>query len=121
MAAERDVPLAVGEQVLDYLRQTPKAVAVLVVSYLSGHLWVFIITAFFRSRTRGDQLLKSVTGRTAVGLLWFASLLVPIYLLRFGGLHFEYANILELTVPTLVAGLFFQLLVFIICVRFGDR
>jgi flagellar biosynthesis protein FliQ len=121
LPGSRELTTSVGEQFFDYLAQTPKALAVLVVSYFSGHLWVFMITAFFRSRTRGDNLLRSVTGRTAVGLVWFTSILGPFYFLKFGALTFEYANVLDLAVPTLVIGLFVQLLVFVACVRFGDR
>lgn len=117
MARERDVATAIGEHVLDYIKQTPAASAVLVASFLSGHLWVFVITAFFRSKTKGDQHLKTITGRTALGVLWFAAMMTPIYFVKFRTLDFAYTNMLEVTVPTLVVGLLVQLAVFLICVK----
>ena len=86
--------------------ETPKAVALLVMSYFSGHLWVFIVTAFLRSKTRGNKLLQSMTGKTAVGLLWFTAVMAPVYLLKHGEYHFAYSRILDVTIPTLVVGLF---------------
>ena len=111
----------VEQQVAEYLKETPKAVAALVMSYFSGHLWVFIVTAFLRSKTRGNKLLQSVTGKTGVGLLWFAAVMFLLYLIKFRELNFEYTRLLELAVPTLMMGLVCQLVVFVLFAVFGDR
>lgn len=121
MQAEKGVAKTIEQELLEYLKQTPTAIAVLVMSYFSGHLWVFVVTAFLRSKTRGDNLLRSITGKTALGLLWFAAILVPIYLYKFREYNFEYSRILEVALPTLVTGLLVQLFAFVAFITFGDR
>ena len=121
MPGERDITKAIEQQALGYFKETPKAVVVVVMSFFSGHLWVFIVTAFLRSKTRGNRLLESRLGRTAVGMFWFTGVLVPLYLLKFGAYDFEYQRILDIVIPTLVTGMFLQLIVFAFFARFGDR
>jgi hypothetical protein len=121
VAGEVSLAKTAQVQFLEYLKQTPKALAVLIMSYFSGQLWVFIIAAFLRSKTRGNKLLQSTAGKTAVGLLWFSGILAPVYWLKFGNLGFEYAGILEVAIPTLVSGMFAQLVVFALFVALGDR
>ena len=121
MAGEALVTKTVQEQLVAYLKQTPKAVAVLVVSYFSGHLWVFIVTAFLRSKRGGNKLLQSITGKTAVGLLWFTAVLALVYWWKFGEFNFAYPRMLDIAIPTLVAGLVVQLIAFALFVTFGDR
>lgn len=122
MEGKDEISKQVGEQFIDYLKQTPKAAAVMVVSFFCGHLWAYVVTTFFRgSKTRGNTLLQSVMGRTALGLVWFSAVLVPIYTLKFRAFDFDYDRILALVVPTLVAGLAIQLIVFALCLKLGDR
>ena len=117
MAIEKSIE----KNVIDYLRETPKAMAVIVASFLSGHLWVFVITAFVRSKTKGNGMMQSVTGRTAIGLFWLTGILVPVYRMKFGDFAFEYDRILQAAIPTTVTGLFVQLILFGFFVIYGDR
>ncbi len=121
MSEGRGVAREVQEQLVDYLTTTPKAGAVLTMSFFSGHLWVFIVTAYLRSNTRGNKLLESLPGRTAVGIFWFTAVLVPIYWSKFREVNFEYARILDVVIPTIVAGMMLQLVVFAFFAYFGDR
>ncbi len=121
MSEGRGVVREVEQQLLDYLRDTPKAAGVLIMSFFSGHLWVFIVTAYLRSKTRGNKLLESLLGRTAVGILWFTAVLVPVYWLKFREVNFDYERILEVVIPTIVAGMLLQLVVFAFFAHFGDR
>jgi hypothetical protein len=73
---------SIEQQLIDYLRQTPKAVAVLIFSFFSGQLWVFIIIAYLKKTTKGNKLLNSIHGKTALGLFWFTLVLIPIYYIR---------------------------------------
>ncbi|NTW70419.1 MAG: hypothetical protein HGB23_11365 [Chlorobiaceae bacterium] len=117
MAIEKSIE----KEVVDYLRETPKAMAVVVVAFLSGHLWVFVITAFIRSRTKGNKMVQSVIGRTAIGIVWLTGILVPLYCMKYGDFGFEYDRILQVAIPTTVTGLFIQLFLFIIFITVGDR
>jgi hypothetical protein len=109
---EGAVATAIQKQVTAYLAATPKAAGLLVMSFFSGQLWVFIIMAFLRSSTRGNKLIQGPTGRTAVGLAWHGTVLVPIYLFKFHQYDFDYQRILEVVIPTIVTGLLIQLIIF---------
>ncbi len=119
MSATSDVESEVEGRIVDYLRRTPHAVAVLFFSFMSGQLWTFVIAAYCRRGTRGNKLLQSITGRTAAGLAWFAIVMVPVYALYNQRLDFDYANVLSLVVPTIVIGLSVQVVIFACFVRFG--
>ncbi|WP_160292685.1 hypothetical protein [Burkholderia gladioli] len=106
---------------LDYVLATPAAIAVLVASFLSGHLWLFIIKNLRKKRTTGHQLVESVTGRVALGLLWLTAVLFFVYIFRFKDCSFEYGKILLVFIPTIIFGVFFQLLIFAAYLIFGDK
>ncbi|MCI0560052.1 MAG: hypothetical protein MN733_16305 [Nitrososphaera sp.] len=121
MAGKQGMERGLQTDLLEYLRDTPKALVVVVASFISGHLWVFMITAFIRSKTKGNNLLQSTVGRTTVGLIWLTGVLVPFYCLKFREFSFDYERILQIAIPTVVTGLFIQLILFAIFVSFGDR
>lgn len=114
-----EVQVVVQQQFTDYLRQTPKAVAVLVCSFFSGQLWAFLVFAYIKKGAKGNKLLQSLPGKTSLGLCWFTLVLVPIYYLNHGTLIFSYDQILSVIVPTLVAGFFVQVIAFALIVYFG--
>jgi hypothetical protein len=121
MAGKPDIAHEVEDHVLQYIRETPKAVLVLFASLMSGHLWVYVITVMRGANTRGNKQLQSYLGHTSVGLGWFSVVLVVLYCCKFRRLDFDYANILELAIPTVLTGLFIQFVVIAVFVRFGGR
>jgi hypothetical protein len=104
------VPASISEPVLEYLRQTPYALAVLVFSYFSGQLWTFLILGYLKKGTAGNRVLNSVAGKVSLGIAWFALVLVPIFYLSHESLRFTYDSILSVVIATLVAGLCAQVL-----------
>lgn len=120
MSVERNATEAVGEIVLDYLRQTPKAVGVLLASFFSGHLWVFMVLAI-RTKTRGNTFLQPPIGRTALGLCWFTMIHLPLYFAKFRELDFKYNKMMQLAIPTVLFGLAIQVVLFAVFVRYGDK
>ena len=117
----RDGEQQIQQQILDYLRQTPLALGILVMSFFSGQLWAFILTAFIRSKTRGNKFIESILGRLAMGIIWFTAVSVPIYLIKFGNMDFQYERILQIAIPTLVTGMLAQLMLFALFAYYGDR
>ncbi len=108
-------------KLLEYLIATPKAMAVLVASFISGNLWAFIITAFIRSKRKGNSALLTVAGRTSLGFGWFMVVFVPFYIIKYHEIAFEYSKILQISIPTVIIGIFIQLVLFVLFLRFGDR
>lgn len=116
-----DIPNEIVQQVLDFLRSTPKAVGVLAASFISGHLWVFVLTAYFRNGTKGDTLIKSPTGRAGLGILWLTVVLIPYYALKYRDLPVDLDKILDIAIPTIVLGFFLQLVIFIVVINLKDK
>ncbi|KTC22065.1 hypothetical protein AO390_04005 [Pseudomonas marginalis ICMP 11289] len=110
----------IEEKILEYLLATPKALAILAASFVSGHLWIFVIKAY-RKRTKASHFVESKTGRTAVGLLWMAAVLFVIYVSRFRDLSFDYEKILIICIPTIIVSLFVQLVIFVLFLVVGDK
>lgn len=103
---------AVEDLAVDFFRSTPIALAALAISFLSGQLWVFVIFEYMHPSKKANKALDNAAAKAALGLLWFALVLVPFYYIQFDDLSLEYQNILQLTVPTLVLGLFAQAIAF---------
>lgn len=120
MTGESKVVSVVLDEAIEYLKATPKAAGFLFMSFMSGHLWAFMVIAH-RSKTKGNDLLKTIHGRTAIGLLWFSFILVPTYFLKFRGYDFKYDQVLDSLIPVVILGLFLQLIVFLVFVFFGER
>lgn len=89
-------------------------------SFFSGQLWAFVLTAF-RSKTRGNKLIESFWGRVAIGVIWFTAVCVPMYLFKYRDVDFQYDRLLQIAIPTVVTGMLVQLIFFALFVCFGNR
>jgi hypothetical protein len=110
--ASTNIQHSVADVLSNYLRATPQAIAVLIVAFLSGHLWVYIITAYLRRNTKGNRLLQSTAGRIAIGMAWLAVVMIPVYFTEYGTWPADYGNILAIVIPTIVLALFAQVVIF---------
>jgi hypothetical protein len=119
--ASNKVESTVTSQLVEYLKATPQAIAVVFFAFLEGHLWVFMITAYVRDKTKGNKLIMSVAGKVTIGLLWITLNMVIIYAIQYQSWPMKYENILEIVVPTIVLSLLLQLLIFLGCLKYGDR
>lgn len=107
------VETEIKTKVLEYVLRTPLAMAVVIASFLSGHLWLFIIKAV-RKRTAGNKILESKTGRTAFGMLWLALIMCPIYMIKYGDVSFELEKIMALVLPSIVFAAILQLIILVV-------
>jgi hypothetical protein len=121
MASEVVVSKAAGEILIDYIMQTPKAAATLIISCISGHLWAYVIAVFIRNNSKGNKFLSTNTGKTALGFIWFTLIMAILYWFKFDDFSYEYEKILAIVIPSLVFGLVIQLFVFIMFIIFGDK
>lgn len=90
----------------------------IVVSFLSGNLWILISRTFF-SRSRKLPWVSSSLGRTAIGLAWFALVMSVIYSFKFSG-TLSFRHIVDTLFPAIVTGMTIQLIVFTVLNYFGD-
>ena len=108
----------IESKVFSYILNTPSALGTIAISFLSGHLWAFIIITYFKKGKRGKSFLNAKTGKTAIGLLWFSIIILPIYYISNETLNIEYEKLLDSVVTTLLFGLALQAIIFGLIVSF---
>lgn len=103
-----------------YYGDAAKIVGLILVSFLSGNLWV-LTSKYFFSGPRESNLANSFWGRTIIGLIWFAVVIVIVYPLEFPGeLSLSYRHLIDALPPTIVTGMLLQLIAFALFSYFGD-
>ena len=111
---------AIAKVILDKISTTPQFALYLCLSFLSGHLWVFMAVAY-RSKSKGNDLLRTTHGTTALGIMWNLALVPPFYMVRFHTYDFEYEKIFDFLAPTMILGFTIQFIMLISYITFGER
>lgn len=106
----------ISSEAITWILATPKALAFLICSYLSGQLWVFIIYGYLRSSRKGHKDIDNWRAKTALGALWFVPFLITVYLYKFGIQPLNEVRILASVLETILIGAFAQLIVIIIII-----
>ena len=107
----------IGKKVLEWLLATPKALAILICSFLSGQMWFFIIVTYLKTTNKGNTYINNKVAKTVMGLLWFSMINLPIHLLRHGA-EISYDNIFSSYLYTLLYGFVLQAIIVILVVSF---
>jgi len=95
------------EKVISWLIATPKALGLLVCSFLSGQLWFFIITTYLKENKKGNKYLKKFWAKLVLGVIWFAIINLPIHLIR-QGIEITETNIFANILYTILYGFVIQ-------------
>lgn len=74
----------IGEKFLELVISIPQLLFACGISFLSGHVWLWLIYTYYRDNARGVTYLKNVWAKTGLGMLWNAIFLVPAYFIKFG-------------------------------------
>lgn len=113
-----NIPDKVIETLTDFFVGSPKVLATLILSWVSGHTWSYIVFTYFRDKKISEGFFDTWLGKSSLGLLWFSIVLVPIYIISHGTLKIEYEKILEVIFSTLLYSYFLQAFIFIIITIF---
>lgn len=92
---------------LQFLTSSPYIMCIVALSYISGHLWAYIILSYFSKKER--KILYSLFGKLSLGLMWFAAVLIPAYIVRFKSVNIIVEQLLEISITVLVIALALQL------------
>ena len=115
---EITLPSEIENKIFSYILNTPSVLGTIAISFLSGHLWAFIIITYLKKGKKGKSFLNAKTGKTAIGLLWFSIIILPIYYISNGTFNIEYEKLLDSVVTTLLFGLALQAIIFALIVSF---
>lgn len=104
-----EIPNAFLVALLQFLTSSPYITCTVALSYISGHLWVYIILSYFSKKER--KILYSLIGRLSLGLMWFAAVLIPAYIIRFKSVNIIGEQLFEILITVLVIALALQLII----------
>lgn len=109
---EINIPDKIIDTIVDFVVGSPKVLATIVLSWVSGHTWSYIVFTYFRDKENSKDFFDGWLGKAALGLLWFSIILAPVYYLTHGSLQIEYEKILDVVFSTILYSYFFQALIF---------
>ncbi|MDQ8005272.1 MAG: hypothetical protein REI64_10765 [Pedobacter sp.] len=111
---------SIQNEIVKYIIKTPIALAVIFFSFISGYVWLYIILSWLKGNTNNKAVkhLNSSISKTALGIMWFAVIMYPCYLLKFGISSVELPKVFEIVWQTILIGLFVQGIITFIIIRF---
>ncbi|MUJ26323.1 hypothetical protein GNP82_18500 [Aliivibrio fischeri] len=110
---EIKIPDEIIQTIVDFLVGSPKVLAALILSWVSGHTWSYIVFTYFREKNKSVGFFDSWMGKTALGLLWFSLIMLPIYFLVHDSYTIEYDKVLEILFSTILYSYVVQAIIFI--------
>lgn len=102
----------VAAAIIGWVVKTPAALSTLFFSYISGHMWSYIIFTYIRKRKHEKGFFDNTKGRVSLGLAWHALIAVPLYLIYFGNFKISYENYIEIAYDVIIIALAIQALIF---------
>ncbi len=105
-------------KLLEYIVTIPQLLTATVLSFLSGHLWIWVIYAYYFNSTKASKYLNNWVAKIALGVFWYSISLVPYYFYKFGFKQEVGKNVLEVIIFSLLIGSFLQAISTILIIRF---
>jgi len=107
-----------GEKLAELIISTPKLLIACGSSFLSGHIWLWLIYTYFRNNSKGATHLKGAWAKTGLGMIWNVLILFIIYIVKYGFDVNVENNILSIILFSLLLGGAAQALVVFLIVNF---
>ena len=107
----------IGNELACYVIRIPQLLLACGVSFLSGHIWLWLIYTYFKDNTKGITHLKNIYAKTGLGVLWHSLFLFVTYIVKFGFDTNVENKILSIILFSLLLGMFAQALVVILIVK----
>jgi len=110
-----------GEKLAELVISTPKLLIACGSSFLSGHVWLWLIYAYLKKTTKGVTHLQGVWAKTGLGMIWNALILFLIYIVKYGFDTNVEGKILPLILFSLLLGWATQAIVVFLIVNFKNK
>lgn len=102
----------IEKKIVEFVMSCPHIFCTLILAGISGHLWTYIILAYFSKRER--KFLNSRVSKIGLGILWFAVVLIPIYLIFYNNLNITIEHLKEVVFTVLAISLALQAVIVIV-------
>ncbi len=110
---EIKIPDELIDAVVGFFVSSPKVLATIILSWVSGHTWSYIVFTYFRDKSTSVGFFDTWMGKVALGLLWFSLILMPINYFVNDTLAIEYENVLKVLFSTVLYSFVLQAIAFI--------
>lgn len=104
-----DLPDGFESILYKFIISTPYSIPTIVLAYVSGNMWAYIILSYFSKKER--KILENWITKICLGILWFALVLLPIYFIHFKSLKFTVNRLIDIIITDIVISLAFQAIV----------
>lgn len=108
-------------KILEYIITIPQLLFAAAMSFLSGHLWIWVIYAYYFNGTRASKYLNNWVAKTALGAFWYILALLPIYCFKYGFNCEVDGSIIKIIGFTVLVGSFFQAISMILLIKFKSK
>lgn len=98
----------------EYILATPQAIAFFFFSWVSGHLWAYVVFTYCQKKENSKGFFDGHTGKVTLGVLWFTIVGAPFYCLKNDRITVDYALLLDLSYSIVMVSLFIQGVIFFI-------
>lgn len=115
---EIKIPDELIDAIVSFLVSSPKALATIIFSWVSGHTWSYIIFTYFRNKEKSTDFFDGWIGKVSLGLLWFALVLLPINAIVNKSMQVDYESILNVAYTTILYAFVLQAVIFILITVF---
>jgi len=89
---------SIQKKAIEYIVECPKLLGFVIISFLSGHLWYFLISTYCKKGKKGNTLLNSKIGKTTVGAFYNALVFFPFQLSVNKSISIGWQQIMDLMV-----------------------
>lgn len=93
----------------------------LMVSYLSGQMWLFLVFTYLKRKTKGNTVLDNHIGKLSLGALWFLAVGCVLHQVGFQWSTDSSRLLADALIPMMLYGGFMQFLIFILTTVFANE
>lgn len=111
----------IEKKAIEYVVESPKLLGFAVISYLSGHLWYFIISTYYKKTKKGNTLINNKYGKIAVGGFYNALIFYPFHLFINKSLMVNWEQMLDLILTTMLFSMTLQIIIFGLYIKFSKE
>ncbi|AWI24627.1 hypothetical protein HYN49_01265 [Flavobacterium pallidum] len=108
----------VENAITKYILSSPKALALMFFSFISGNLWIFIILSYLtKNTTKAVKHLDTYYSKISLGIIWFSIIMYPLHCLKYGMTDVTLENVFNIVWQTLLISLFLQGIITILILK----
>jgi hypothetical protein len=107
----------IKKAILKYIVGSPKALAIIFFSFISGNLWNFVVLSYLTKNDKAVKYLDTYYCKISLGIIWFAIVMYPLHCMKYGMKDVQLESVFNIIWQTLLFGLFFQGLITFLIIK----